>query len=127
PDGRHLAAAGVDRSIRVWQTGRREGKVAHSVFAHEGPITRLVYSPDGGALYSLCEDGGAKCWDSGRMVERTGYPRQPQTALALALRPDREQLAVGRFDGALVLLDEATGKVQRQPLPEKPRPPSWAR
>src|SRR5262249_61692700 len=78
PDGKQLAAAGVDRSIRVWQAGRREGKVLHSVFAHEGPVTRLAYAPDGKALYSLCADGGAKCWDAAELDESTSAPRHAE-------------------------------------------------
>src|SRR5207248_9950406 len=46
PDGRHLAAAGVDKSIRVWEVSRTSGKLVHSVFAHEGAVTRLVYAAD---------------------------------------------------------------------------------
>ena len=123
PDGKHLAAAGVDRSIRVWEVDRKGGKIVHSVFAHEGPVTRLVYSADGKTLYSLSEDRSAKAWDTAKMVERKVYARQPETPLALALRPEQKQLAIGRYDGALVLLDESTGKVQGQPLPIKPKPP----
>jgi WD40 repeat protein len=123
PDGKHLAAVGVDRSIRVWEVDRTGGKVVHSVFAHEGPITRLVYSRDGKVLYSLSEDRIIKSWDTAKMVERRVYAAQAETPLSLAVRPDGKQLAVGRYDGALVLLDEASGKVQGQPLPIKPKPP----
>jgi WD40 repeat protein len=123
PDGKHLAAGGVDRSIRVWQADARGGKIAHSVFAHEGAVTRLEYSRDGRVLYSLGEDRFVKSWDTAKMVERRIYPRQGETALGLAVRPDQKQIAVGRYDGALVLLDEATGKLLGQPLPVKPRPP----
>src|SRR5262249_7413345 len=49
--------------------------------------------------------------------------RQSEALLALAVRPDHKVLALGRHDGALVLLNEATGKVLAQPLPVKPRPP----
>jgi WD40 repeat protein len=122
PDGRHLAAAGADRSIRVWEATAQGGKLVQSVFAHEAPVLRLAYSSDGKVLYSLAEDRTVKAWDAARMVERTVYPRQPETVLALAVRPDRGQLALGRYDGALLLLDEATGKVQAQPLPVKPKP-----
>ncbi len=123
PDGRHLAAAGIDRSIRVWQVSPQGGRVVHSVFAHEAPVIRLAYAADGKTLYSLGENGAAKAWDAGRMVERTVYPTQPETPLTLAVRPDQKQIAIGRYDGALVLLEEASGKVQSQPLPVKPKPP----
>jgi WD40 repeat protein len=123
PDGRHLAAAGVDRSIRVWEVTTEGGRIVHSVFAHEGPVTRLAYAADGKTLYSLGEDRTAKAWDADRMVERRVYAAQAETPLALAVRPDGAQLAVGRYDGVLVLLAEATGKVQAEPLPVKPKPP----
>ena len=115
PDGKHVAAGGVDRSIRVWQVDRSGGRVVHSVFAHQGSVTRLVYSRDGGTLYSLSEDRRCKAWDAGRLVERKVYDAQPETPLALAVKPG--QLAVGRYDGVLVLLDEKSGKVLSQPLP----------
>jgi hypothetical protein len=122
PTNNQLAAAGMDRSIRVWGVTTDGGKLVHSVFAHEGPVTRLAYSGDGKTLYSLGEDSGLKAWDAGKMIERTAYPKQPETPLALAVRPDHKQLAVGRYDGVLSLLDEATGKVQSEPLPRKPSP-----
>src|SRR5262245_53367849 len=40
PDGRHLAAAGADKSIRVWEVTAQEGRIVHSVFAHEATIVR---------------------------------------------------------------------------------------
>jgi hypothetical protein len=123
-DGKHLAAAGADRSIRVWEVSPTAGRVVQSVFAHEAPVTKLVYAPGGKTLYSVSEDRTVKAWDTARMVERKVYDRQPEAVLALAAPPDGTQLALGRYDGALVLLDEATGKVQAQPLPVKPKPPT---
>jgi WD40 repeat protein len=124
PDGRHVAAGGADRSIRVWDVTPATTRLVHSVFAHEMPVTRLVYSADGKTLYSLGEDRAVKAWNADEMKERTVYPKQPEAVLALDVRPDHKQLALGRYDGALVLLDEATGKVESQPLPAKPKPPS---
>jgi hypothetical protein len=123
PDGRHLAAAGVDKSIRVWQVSAEGGRIVHSVFAHEAPVLRLAYTPDGQTLYSLSEDRTVKAWDANRMVERKVYASQPETVLSLAVRLDGKQLALGRYDGVLVLLDAATGKPQAEPLPIKPKPP----
>jgi WD40 repeat protein len=123
PDGRHLAAGGVDKSIRIWEVSESGGRVAHSVFAHEAAVLRLAYAADGKTLYSLGEDRTVKAWDAAKMVERRVYPRQTESALSLAVRPDHKQLALGRYDGAVLLLDEATGKTQSQPLPVRPKPP----
>jgi dipeptidyl aminopeptidase/acylaminoacyl peptidase len=123
PDGRHLAAAGVDKSIRVWQVSAEGGRITHSVFAHEAPVLRLAYTAGGETLYSLGEDRTVKAWDAARMVERKVYDRQPETVLSLAVRPDGQQIALGRYDGVLVLLDAATGKPQGELLPVKPKPP----
>jgi WD40 repeat protein len=123
PDGRHVAAAGVDRSIRIYEVSSTRNRLAQAVFAHAGPVTGLIYSADGQTLYSLSEDRSLKAWHTAGMTERTVYGKQPEAALSLAVRPDHKQLAVGRYDGALLLLDEATGQVQSQPLPASPKPP----
>jgi mono/diheme cytochrome c family protein len=127
PDGQYLAAAGVDKSIRVWEVSARKGKLVHSVFAHEGPVSRLVYAADGKTLYSLSEDRAVKSWSTRRMVERNLYDRQPEAVLALAVTPDHKYLALGRYDGVAQILDETTGKVVAEPLPIKPKPPVLSR
>jgi WD40 repeat protein len=127
PNGRDLAAGGVDKSIRVWEASKASGRLVRSVFAHEGPVLRLAYAADGKTLYSLGEDRVIKAWDTAQMVERKVYAKQPEAALALAVRPDHKQLALGRYDGSVLLFDEATGSVQSQPLPVKPKPPQLSK
>ncbi|HEY1859302.1 MAG TPA: hypothetical protein VGG61_03055, partial [Gemmataceae bacterium] len=123
PDGKHVAAAGVDKSIRVWEVSVEGGKLVHSVFAHEKPVSRLAYTADSQTLYSIGEDRVLKAWDAAKMAERKVFDQQPETVLALAVRPDHQQIALGRYDGTVVLLDATTGKVQAEPLPIKPKPP----
>ncbi len=123
PDGKHLAAGGVDKSIRIWETNGSSGRIARSAFAHEAPVLRLAYSADGKTLFSLGEDRTVKAWDVERLTERKVFDRQPETVLAFAVRPDGKQLALGRYDGVLTLLDASTGKLQTEPLPLKPKPP----
>jgi WD40 repeat protein len=127
PDGKHVTAAGVDKSVRVWEVTAEGVKLIHSVFAHEKAVVRLAYTTDGQTLYSIGEDHVLKAWDTAKMVERKVYDKQPESVLSLAVRPDQKQIALGRYDGALVLLEEGSGKMQAEPLPFKPKPPQIAK
>lgn len=122
PNGKHVAAAGVDKSIRVWQADAREGKLLHSVFAHEKPVLKLVYSADGKRLFSVSEDRVVKIWDAVTLKERKVFPAQTESVLSMAVRSDGEQVAIGRYDGACLILDVESGKLLSQPLPTKPLP-----
>ena len=123
PDGQRLAAGGIDKSIRVWEADASGGKLIHSVFAHTQPITRIVWSKDGNTLYSCGEGKIVKSWNAATMKEKLVFPPQLETVLSLALAPDQKQIAVGRFDGVLLLLNTEDGKTVSQPLPAKPKPP----
>jgi len=127
PDGKYIASGGVDRSIRVYAPGPQGAKLVHSVFAHQEPVQKILFSKDSKTLYSVGQGGSLKSWDVERMVERKVYDKQPETVLCMALRPDGKQIALGRYDGVVVLIDEATGKVQAQiggnePAKKQPAP-----
>ncbi|OWK46905.1 WD40 repeat domain-containing protein [Fimbriiglobus ruber] len=109
PAGTHLTAGGADKSIRTWEAGAKGGKLIRSAFAHDRAVTRLVYAPDGATLYSVGEDRVVKAWDAAKLTEVKVFPAQPDQVLAVALRPDGKQLALGGFDGSVVLFDTASG------------------
>ena len=127
PTGNRLAAGGVDRSIRIWEATASGGKLLQSAFAHEKPVSRLLFTADGTTLYSVGEDRVVKAWDSKQLNETKVFPAQPDTVLSAALRPDGKQLAFGRFDGVVQLIDPVTAKPTATPLPVKPKPPTATR
>ncbi len=120
PSGKFLAGAGADKSIRVWrmdtggepiqQSGSTAGQLAASTFAHDGPILKIVYSPDEKTIYSTGEDQRIKAWDAATLAEGIVFEPQADWVSALALSPDGALLAAGRYDASSALYAAATGK-----------------
>jgi WD40 repeat protein len=54
PDGRHLASAGVDRTVRVWEAAT--GKEVSVLTGHTDPVWAVVFSADGRRLASSTLD-----------------------------------------------------------------------
>jgi putative hemolysin len=67
PDGRRLASASGDRTVRLWDA--RSGACLLALHGHEGRVTGVCFSPDGGRLASGSEDGTVRVWDA-----QTGAP-----------------------------------------------------
>ncbi len=135
PNGKYLVSGGVDKSIRVYESaltpgpspkGRGEwsggAKLRQSVFAHEGPVQKVLFSSDSKTLYSVGQDRVIKAWDVEKMVERKVYDKQPETVLCMALREDAGQIIIGRYDGVVQLIDMKTGKVAHEFGKEKAQP-----
>jgi WD40 repeat protein len=68
PDGKTLALASCDRTIRVWEAAT--GKERYVCKSHEGEITSVVYSPDGKTLASASGDTTILVWDLGLVSSR---------------------------------------------------------
>ena len=48
PDGKILASAGEDQTIRIWDA--RSGEQLQQLTGHPGPVLSVAYAPDGAAL-----------------------------------------------------------------------------
>jgi WD40 repeat protein len=105
PDGKQVAAGGVDGRIRVWNVSEHAKEntnpLALNRAAHEGPVSRLVYSPDGALLVSASEDRTIRLWDAASLEPRGKLEVQSDWPAALACAPDGLSLLVGRLDGTL--------------------------
>ncbi|MCX7789868.1 MAG: SH3 domain-containing protein, partial [Chloroflexaceae bacterium] len=69
PDGSLIATAGIDHTIRVWDTATR--RQFHQLEGHSGPVRALAFSPTGLTLASGGDDLAVRLWRvaDGRLVQ----------------------------------------------------------
>jgi len=100
-DGKTIASAGVDRTVRLWDAAT--GTPRATLLGHRGPVLALAWSPDGKTLASASADRTVRLWDAeGRT--RAVLEGHAEGVVALAFRADG-LLAGGALDGTVKLWD----------------------
>ncbi len=104
-DGKHLATAGLDRAVRVWDAASGEAQVLKG---HEGHIDMVAFSPDGTRVISGSADETVRLWTlaGGASQVLRGHD---EGINVLAYAPDGKSLASAGEDGSVRLWDVATG------------------
>ncbi|MET9606884.1 WD40 repeat domain-containing protein [Streptomyces sp. NPDC006512] len=111
PDGRLLATASTDGTVRLWGGAGHRSAVA-TLTGHGAPVLGVAFAPDGRLLASAGADGAVRLW---RLPER-----QPAGTLyghgggvrSVAFSPDGTTLASGGVDATVRLWDTATGRLR---------------
>jgi WD40 repeat protein len=106
-DGALLASAGADGVVRVWN--RASGAEVRHYAGARDHVRRLVFSPDGGRLWSMGRVSGVREWDLAEVTrQRMRGPSGNVNALAVA--PDGRHAATGHGFGSVMLWDLETGQ-----------------
>jgi hypothetical protein len=101
PRGRRLAAAGADRTLRVWESGGGLDKAPVELEA--GPMASAAFSASGDLLASAGLDGSLAVWDPGDGGKAVELRDSRSRASALAFSPSGLYLASGETGGDITL------------------------
>jgi len=107
PDGRWLASAGQDRTVKVWDVTRF--RVIRTLTGHSDEVTGLAFSPDSKLLASCSHDGTIRVWNpaddwSSSTLAGTGIP-----IFAVVFSNDGHMVISGNLNGLIVARDVRTG------------------
>ncbi|MFE0677703.1 hypothetical protein [Streptomyces sp. NPDC058867] len=113
PDGRLLATASYDRTVRLWDVSDpgRPKPLGEPLSGHTSWVSSAVFSPDGRTLASASDDGTIRLWDvtDPRRPEplRTPMTGHRSTVYLVAFSPDGRTLASAGEDRTVRLWDVA--------------------
>jgi hypothetical protein len=106
PDGKTLASASLDRTVKLWDVATRQEMVTHS--GHTNPVISVAFSLDGKTLASAGEDRTVKLWDVTMRQELITLSSHTDSVWSVAFSPDGKTLASASEDRTVKLWDVAT-------------------
>jgi WD40 repeat protein len=85
------------------------GREPRQLYAHDGEVRAVAFTPDGKTALSAAQDGKVRRWDVMAAKELPALAGHEGGTFALALSPDGKRLASAGADGRVRLWDLRTG------------------
>ncbi|MGH7194064.1 MAG: WD40 repeat domain-containing protein, partial [Candidatus Saccharimonadales bacterium] len=102
PDGASVAAAGLDKTVHLWDVGSAAVKL--TLTGHPDHIYHVAFNPSGTRLLSVGYGGNLMIWDLA-----AGKPswthKLPMVAYFAVYSPDGARIVVGGADGNAYLVE----------------------
>ncbi|HEY4384174.1 MAG TPA: serine/threonine-protein kinase, partial [Ktedonobacteraceae bacterium] len=126
PDRRHIASAGVDSKVRIWNASN--GK-EYAIYKHPGYVVNAVaWSPNGLYLASAGDDGTVQIWDTSdpANVAYKSFSAASCAINALAWSPDGQYLVFGYSNGKIAVYSFEEGYQTERRAPSSITSLAWS-
>jgi WD40 repeat protein len=108
PDGKTLASASGDQTVKLWDIATR--KELATLSGHSGVVTSVAFAPDGKILASANGDTTVKLWDIVTRKELATLSGHSGTVISVGFAPNGKTLASASTDNTVKMWDIATRK-----------------
>jgi WD40 repeat protein len=108
PDGKRLASASGDRTVKVWDAAT--GKELFTLRGHRSFVNSVCFSPDGKRLASGSSDLTVKLWDAAMRQELLTLKGHTERVTSVCFSPDGKRLASASDDKTVKVWDGITGR-----------------
>jgi WD40 repeat protein len=109
-DGRTLATASADHSVRLWDVAT--GQPGRTLSGHTAPVNSVAFSPDGNTLATGSSDHTARLWNVATGELQATLGEHTNKVNSVAFSPDGNTLGTGSWDRTARLWDVSTGKTR---------------
>ncbi|MBP5974431.1 hypothetical protein HW132_17255, partial [Brasilonema sp. CT11] len=108
PDGKILATASRDKTVKLWDTATL--KEIKTLSGHTDAVVGTSFSPDGKILATASADKTVKLWDTATLKEIKTLSGHTNAVYSTSFSPDGKILATASRDKTVKLWDTATLK-----------------